>query len=1030
MQESKNIKTLYRAQETHPSLIIDKSGRIIALNSDVKRVIPEASAQSNFFELFEEQTLLSMQRLFIDARKYETVTKEVIELKTGSGPANYEVAFTPLRSDNNIYFSVNLFQNDEKKSEGETKKFWIAAAELEKVTDDKRILSIVNKIKHTYPFTFIEKAKIQKEINELEEYFWVKEPSGKYIIVNDNYAASLGFSSSQLENKKEEDYLPKYLVNLYRTVDHYVLESTNSVILESASSPISADAKKNHRIIQFPICDLDNKVVAIIGFSKQINSDSPVQATFDFDFYKDIPQPLLLLDKNNRVILYSNYFIAALNLKKEADYKSLELKDLFDANFLSLVEPYLNDIKKSDPLEVNYSLSQKENKRFVVHIKKLFDNSGNYHGAQLIFESKADTETAELNKAMLYDALIQSIPQAMFIYDLDNLRFLEVNNAALNLYGYKKEDFLNMDLTDLYAPEDVQTLIQSSEGKSSSVNFTGPWRHKKKDGSSVLVEINRVVVDYKNKKAHLNIISNVSEKSEEKKKLQILNAVYEHTGDLIINTDKDGFITEINDNVSKRFGYAKKETETRPLVSLVSDEDRAKINKNIFHSGILKPTSLEVNFKKTTGELQKTTVYAAPIKNYSGEIESYSFVVKPAEDFSQSKEMKQAHDEVTGRIDSSFLSNMFHEILTPINVIMGFTQEIWESISNPNDEQKEAVDIIKENQKLLLQIMDNAVEYSSLEQKVVKFKPEPIKFTDILDDIKENTRKVAEAQRVELSYGKISSSLTLETDKQKMISLLSLLIKFAMHLTKENTIYLSAFNYNDDQFAVAIKDTRNAITPYLLKGLNDVFSSEENLSRRNYGFSRFSMRLANKLMTLLSAKKDSFSKSGEVVEYGLIIPNKFVVGEEGNYEIEAPKPQPRVQTAAPVEPTQQKELDLSKLTCLYFEDQVDSQVLFKSQMKDLKSIEFAQSLEAALPLLKTKRFDFLIVDINLQGEYNGLDALRIIQKMPGFKDVPMIATTAYMQPGARDNFIAAGFTEFIPKPLLRDRIIEILKRIF
>jgi CheY-like chemotaxis protein len=70
------------------------------------------------------------------------------------------------------------------------------------------------------------------------------------------------------------------------------------------------------------------------------------------------------------------------------------------------------------------------------------------------------------------------------------------------------------------------------------------------------------------------------------------------------------------------------------------------------------------------------------------------------------------------------------------------------------------------------------------------------------------------------------------------------------------------------------------------------------------------------------------------------------------------------------------------------------------------------------------------MDINLQGEYNGLDALRIIQKMPGYKDIPIIASTAYLQPGARDSFIAAGFSEFISKPLFRDKLLEMLKKFF
>lgn len=234
MIDNKEIKTISKIQHTLPGSIIDKNGRIIAMNADLKKIIPKAAPQSNFFELFDEKTLLTLQRIFIDARKYETIVKEIIQINTLGEQKNYEVVFLPLRSENNTYFTINLIEIDEKKPSSETKKFWVASTELEKIVSDQRIISIINKVKLTYPFTFIEKAKLQKEINELNEFFWIKEPSGKLIIVNDKYASALGFTTSQLENKREEDYLPKYLVNLYHSIDRYIIESSNSIILESA----------------------------------------------------------------------------------------------------------------------------------------------------------------------------------------------------------------------------------------------------------------------------------------------------------------------------------------------------------------------------------------------------------------------------------------------------------------------------------------------------------------------------------------------------------------------------------------------------------------------------------------------------------------------------------------------------------------------------------------------------------------------------------------------------------------------------
>jgi len=222
----------------------------------------------------------------------------------------------------------------------------------------------------------------------------------------------------------------------------------------------------------------------------------------------------------------------------------------------------------------------------------------------------------------------------------------------------------------------------------------------------------------------------------------------------------------------------------------------------------------------------------------------------------------------------------------------------------------------------------------------------------------------------------------------------------------------------------------------LLKAFNDIFTDDENMSRRNYGFSRFSVKLAKKLIDLLSIKKETITKDADPAEFALVIPLKFVINDKKKLEVETvpqqkvSSKQPEKVTTPPPAAAEKKPLDLTQLSCLYLEDQVDSQMLFKSQMKDLKHIEFAPSFESALPLLKTQKFDFLVMDINLQGEYNGLDALRIIQKMPGYKNVPVIASTAYLLPGARDSFIAAGFNDFVSKPLLRDKLVEVLKTLF
>lgn len=1034
MEENKKIKTATTSHSGLPSLLIDKSGRIIALSTEVKKILSIASAQANFFELFDEQKLLTLQRIFIDARKYEYTAKDVLSLESGSETKNYEVTFSPLRSENNIYFLITFRNISEKSSENEANKFWVSVSDLEKITNDKKIISIVNKIKLTYPFTFIEKAKIQKEINELENYFWIKEADGKFIVVNDAYSESLGFKSNQIENRSESDFLPKYLIFLYETIDNFIKETTNTVIFQGIATPVASGLVRDLKIVEFPICDLDNKVVAIIGFSQKTNGDAEISDFSASPVIKNIPLPILILNEELKIKSYSNSLVKLMLLNDKIDYSNYEITKLFDKNLCNEISNYVNGDSNKSEYSITYQFEEKVNLQSEVNLTKLFDEYNNYVGLQIVFVPKSEVQLELEAKAQLYDSFVLNSPEAIFVYDLENLKFLEVNDAALKLYGYKRNDFLNMDLTDLYAPEDIQTLISTSD-KNVSAGLGGPWRHKKRDGTSILVEINRSSINYLGRNAHLNIVKDVTNEAENKKKIQLFQTLYENSSDLIIITDKDGFISEDNKNVNTILGYSKKDLEGRPFISLVIDDDRALVNKTIFHSGLHKTTSVEAKVKKPSGSSQKSNIIATPIKNYQGEIESFVIMIHLFEERTDSKDINQPQEGVVEKIDPPFLSNVFHELLTPINVILGFTQELGESLEEPSHEQKEAIDIIKENQKLLLQIMDNAVEFSTLHQKIVKFKPEQIVFVDVLEELKENIKKTADSKKVEFTLGKISSSLALESDKQKFLSLLSLFLKFAIQITKENSIYLSAYNINDESVAVAVKDSKNEITSYLVKGFNDVFSNEESLGRRNYGFSRFSIRLANKLIELLSVKKQVIQKDNKAIEFALVFPNKFVANVE-NFEVEETENEIAIVNTKPVmgepqtiqKPT--KGLELAQLSCLYLEDQVDSQILFKTQMKDLKSIEFAPSFETALPLLKTKRFDFIVMDINLQGEYNGLDALRIIRKMPGYKDIPIIASTAYVQSGAQNNFKAAGFTEFISKPLLREKILETLRLIF
>ncbi|MDA3860010.1 MAG: PAS domain S-box protein, partial [Melioribacteraceae bacterium] len=785
---------------------------------------------------------------------------------------------------------------------------------------------------------------------------------------------------------------------------------------------------------------------------------------------------------------FSNKFYKEFNLNPTS-MKNQNIQSIFNMDFSKLI------LKESG---ANIKIGKNE---YHFEYKYLSSNSedGYYFSFNKIYEKNTNSGSSE--KA--FDMVMYTSPDPMFIYGIDNLRFLKVNEAALSFYGYREDEFLAMDLTDLYAPEDIQTLVESSSRNTMERGYTGPWRQKKKDGSTIEVEISKSGVEYNNSRAHLNIVRDISQNSDSDKIADQFNLIFENTSDIVLLTDADGFIKEANKSAYEKLGFENKFLIERSFLSLVTDEYRAKVNTSIMHSARPQKVNFNCELKNSEGNSIKAEIVATPIFGANKEVTSFSIMAKMEKEIVRvvEKEYVDVAPAVKqqGGLDTEFLGHFFHELLTPVNVIIGFSQELAENADDSDEEAKEAADIIKQNQRVLSQLMDNAVQYTELEQNKVEFNPTNVHFVELIDQIEADIKKVSSNLGKEFSYGKISSSLVFETDEGKLQTLTTLLVEFAMRATKREKIFLSAYQSDAGHCVVSVKDDRNAISKELVKDLNEIFTGDENVIRHKYGISRFMLRFALKLSNLLAESSGTINKYGGPFEFGFTFPIRFdekkanrilnnaiplvsktaVEKSQNEYETEKivaevqPQPSdvkeekrepisvhqnvnnqsnarqniqqtPNVAEVVPENVIVEKEevavaeeiasgadeVRFEDLSCLYVEDQIDSQILFKVQMKQLKSIEFANSFEKAIPLLKANKYDFIIMDINLQGEYYGLDALRAIQKMPEYIDVPIVAVTAYVLPGDRERFITAGFNEFISKPILCDKLETVLNNIF
>ncbi|HEY2713436.1 MAG TPA: PAS domain S-box protein [Chthoniobacterales bacterium] len=119
-----------------------------------------------------------------------------------------------------------------------------------------------------------------------------------------------------------------------------------------------------------------------------------------------------------------------------------------------------------------------------------------------------------------YRLLFETNPSPMWVFDVDTLRFLAVNQAAVSNYGYSREEFLSMTIENIRPPEDVPKLMEALKGTKESLDYGGRWRHVRKDGTVIIVEKHSRPVVFQNRPARMVTAIYVTERDEAERRVR------------------------------------------------------------------------------------------------------------------------------------------------------------------------------------------------------------------------------------------------------------------------------------------------------------------------------------------------------------------------------------------------------------------------------------------------------------------------------------------------------------------------------
>ena len=378
--------------------------------------------------------------------------------------------------------------------------------------------------------------------------------------------------------------------------------------------------------------------------------------------------------------------------------------------------------------------------------------------------------------------------------------------------------------------------------------------------------------------------------------------------------------------------------------------------------------------------------------------------------------------ENANRAKTTFLNNMSHDIRTPMNAIIGFTNIAMKH--EPEPEVRGCLEKIRESSDHLLTLINDVLDISRIESGKIKFAPIGVDIVEVADTV------------LSIMYGFLSNrNITFHThlaipetryvlaDAVRIREVLVNILGNAVKFTDDGGSITFTSDYlpgADDRHMIVryrVTDTGVGMTKEFVKHIFDEFSQEESSARTHYKGSGLGMAISKRYVDLMDGNISVESEKGKGSTFTVELPLELT---------EADKVQKQ---ASPGDST-----DLAGVKILMAEDNDLNAEIAMVQLEELGiHITRASDGKEALKIFASNQpgtFDIIFMDIMMpkMNGYEATKAIRALQNRPDARTIPIIALTANAFAEDVQASLDAGMNDHLSKPIVIDEVVKTIAR--